>query len=137
MTATTDPTTLPTNDTTATERHTEPMATLTGGLSVLVLLNLVQVLAAFSGTEPHPPTEVVPLTAAIAALGVAAFPLVRAAQRAGLGLAVGCAGLSTIGMGPHKLLLEDGATIAPVALVGFGAAVAVIVTAVRELRAGR
>jgi hypothetical protein len=115
----------------------ESTSLLTGCVGALVLLNLVQVLAAFSGTEPHPPTQVVPFTAAIAAIGAAALPMIRVDRRLGLGLAIATASLSMVGMGPHKLLLEDGLTIAPVALTGFAAEVAIMSVAARRLRAWR
>jgi hypothetical protein len=101
------------------------------------LHNRVLVLAAFRGTEPHPPTPVVRFTAAIGALGAAALPMIRVDRRLGLGLAIATASLSMVGMGPHKLLLEDGLTIAPVALTGFAAEVAIMSVAARRLRAGR
>lgn len=108
-----------------------------GAVAALVMLHLAQVVAALAGLDPHPPVDVVPLIVAMAALGVASLPSLASGDRVGQQLAVAFALVSMIGMGPHKLFLENGATIAPVALVGFGLAVAVVVTARRNLRAGR
>ena len=55
-------------------------------------------------------------------------------QRAGYVLGIAFCLLSMIGMGPHKLFLEDGATIAPLALVGFGLELTFIRSAIASLR---
>lgn len=113
------------------------LAVMIGCLQALVLANLVQVAAGFAGADPSPPSSVVPGIAATALLGVAAIPLVRAADRLGYLLGIGFCLASMVGMGPHKLLLDNGGVIAPLALVGFALEVLFIVHAVRALRAGR
>ena len=90
-----------------------------GALYALILANTVQIAAGMAQLEVSPPQEVLPLLAATVALGVAAVPLVRAGQRSGLLLGIGFCALSLIGMGPHKLFLDDGIVIAPMALTGF------------------
>lgn len=110
------------------------MALMVGSLQALILANLVQVAAGFAGADPSPPAEVVPLIAATALLGLAALPMVRAGERLGFQLGIVFCLVSMIGMGPHKLLMEDGGVIAPMALVGFVFEVAFIVYAVRALR---
>ncbi len=110
-------------------RRSERVPRLLGALFAVVLANAVQIAAGLAGIEPSPPADVLPLIAATAALGVAAVPMVRAGDRVGLWLGIACCTLSMIGMGPHKLLLDDGLTIAPLALVGFGFAVTFIGTA--------
>ncbi|MDJ0767861.1 MAG: hypothetical protein QNJ12_03670 [Ilumatobacter sp.] len=109
-------------------------ALLVGLLQALVVANLVQVLAGFTGADPSPPADVVPGIAATALLGIAAVPMVRAGARAGYRLGIGFCLASMVGMGPHKLFMADGGVIAPMALVGFALEVAFIVAAVRTLR---
>ena len=109
-------------------------ALMIGCLQALVLANLVQVAAGFAGADPSPPSDVVPGIAATAVLGLVAIPLVRASDRLGYQLGIAFCLASMIGMGPHKLLLDNGAVIAPLALVGFAFEVVFIVHAVRALR---
>jgi hypothetical protein len=113
------------------------VSTMLGCLQALVVANLVQVAAAFAGVEPSPPSAVVPGIAATAVLGLAAIPLVRDSVRLGYGLGIAFCLASMIGMGPHKLLLDDGGVIAPLALVGFALEVLFIVHATRALRSTR
>jgi hypothetical protein len=113
------------------------LAVMIGCLQALVLANLVQVAAGFAGANPSPPSDVVPGIAATALLGVAAIPLVRASEPLGYRLGIGFCLASMVGMGPHKLFLDNGAVIAPLALVGFAFEVLFIVHAVRALRAQR
>jgi len=103
-------------------------------LYLLVFFNLVQVFAAFAGFNPHPPEAVVPLIVATAGLGIAAIPLILRSTTLGSYLSIAFAVVSMIGMGPHKLFLENGLVIAPVALLGFIAAVVLIISAVKMLR---
>lgn len=110
---------------------------MVGSLYALIVANLVQVMAGFSGADPSPPPDVVPGIAATAVLGLAALPMVRAGDRLGYRLGIGFCLASMIGMGPHKLFLEDGAVIAPMALVGFAFELLFIVHAVRALRTER
>jgi putative Mn2+ efflux pump MntP len=116
------------------DRRSEAIRLMVGCVMGLIALNAVQIGAAFAGLEPHPDAEVVPIIAATAAIGIIALPMVRAGDRLGSKLGLVFAGLSMIGMGPHKLLLENGATIAPVAIVGFLAELTFIISAVRHLR---
>lgn len=113
------------------------LALMIGSLQALIVANLVQVAAGFAEADPSPPADVIPLIAATALLGLAALPMVRAGERLGFQLGIAFCLISMIGMGPHKLFLEDGGVIAPVALVGFALEVAFIGYAVRQLRAGR
>ena len=108
---------------------------LVGALQALIAANAVQIAAAFSGTDPHPPADVVPFIAATAVLGIAALALVRAGDRLGYQLGIGFCLVSMVGMGPHKLFLDDGGVIAPLALTGFVFEVVFIAMAVRHLRA--
>jgi hypothetical protein len=105
-----------------------------GALCAVIFANLVQIAAGLAGVDPGPPADVLPLIAATAALGVAAVPMVRSGDRGGLWLGIACCTVSTIGMGPHKLFLDDGLTIAPMALIGFGFQVAFIRAAALTLR---
>lgn len=105
-----------------------------GSLYALILANAVQIAAGLAGINPSPPVEVLPLVAATTAFGVAAVPLVRAGDRAGLLLGIAFCALSLIGMGPHKLFLEDGAVIAPMALAGFGFEIVFVRAAIQSLR---
>lgn len=97
----------------------------------------MQVAAGLGGVEPSSMGEVLPLTGAITALGIVAAPLVRAGQRLDMqpGSLVALVGMS--GMGPHNLLTEDGALLAPVELRRFVTAVVFIVVAVHARRRGR
>ena len=108
-----------------------------GCVAALAMLHLAQVAAAFAGLDPHPPADVVPLIVAMAALGIASLPSLSSGDRIGQQLAAGFALVSMVGMGPHKLFLENGGTIAPVALVGFALAVTVVALARRNLRPNR
>jgi hypothetical protein len=72
--------------------------------------------------------------AATIATGVAAAPMVRAGSRHGLLLGIVFCALSFIGMGPHKLLLEDGLAIAPLALTGFTFEIVFVRAAIHALR---
>lgn len=110
---------------------------MAGCVMGLIALNLIQIGAAFAGLEPHPDAAVVPIIAATAALGIIALPMVRAGDKLGYQLGIAFAATSMIGMGPHKLFLENGMTIAPVAIVGFLAEAAFIGLAIRRLRAVR
>lgn len=116
---------------------TARLAVMIGCLQGLVLANLIQVAAGFMGADPSPPSEVVPGIAATALLGLAAIPMVRASDRLGYRLGIGFCLASMVGMGPHKLLLDNGGVIAPLALVGFAFEILFIVHAVRALRADR
>ena len=109
-------------------------ALLVGCLHALIVANLVQVAAAFAAADPSPPADVVPGIAATALLGIVALPLVRGGERLGYQVGIAFCLASMIGMGPHKLFLEDGGTIAPMALVGFALEITFIVHAVRSLR---
>lgn len=139
-TATTTPTTPTTPITTdpapGTARRVAPDRTplMLGALAALVLANLVQLAAGLAEIDVSPPPEVLPSIAATAAIGVAAVPLIRAGQRSGLLLGIACCALSLIGMGPHKLLLDHGTVIAPLALTGFAFEVVFVRAAVRTLR---
>ncbi len=121
--------------------HRQPTPTATslilGCLMGLIALNAVMITAAFANLEPRPDADIVPFIAATAAIGIIALPLVRSGVRLGYHLGIVFAAVSMIGMGPHKLFLEDGATIAPVAIVGFLAELTLIGVAVRELRTDR
>lgn len=108
-----------------------------GCLWALIVANLVQVLAGFAAADPSPPAEVVPGIAATAVLGIAALPMVRDGQRLGYRIGIGFCLASMIGMGPHKLFLDDGGVIAPLAIVGFALELLFTFHAVRALRAGR
>lgn len=116
---------------------TARLAVMIGCLQALVLANLVQVAAGFMDADPRPPSEVVPGIAATALMGLAAIPMVRASDRLGYRLGIGFCLASMVGMGPHKLLLDNGGVIAPLALVGFAFEILFIVHAVRALRAER
>ena len=106
-----------------------------GCLYALIVANLVQVLAGFTGADPSPPADVVPGIAATALLGLGALPMIRDRQPAGYKLGIAFCLASMVGMGPHKLFLENGGVIAPMALVGFAFEVVFIVHALRALRA--
>lgn len=135
MTSTMNPTSLPSDDANGRPAATPDRTALgLGALYALIAANTAQIAAGLSGIEISPPENVLPLLAATIAIGVAAVPMVRAGQRSGFVLGIVFCLVSMIGMGPHKLLLDDGAVIAPMALVGFAFEVAFIVTAVRELR---
>lgn len=110
---------------------------LIGSLQALIAANAVQIAAGFANADPSPPAEVVPGIAATAVLGIAALALVRAGDRLGYYLGIAFCLVSMVGMGPHKLFLEDGTTIAPLALVGFALEVTFIVHALRQLRASQ
>ena len=105
-----------------------------GSLYALLLANSVQIGAGLAQLEVSPPTEVLPLLAATMAVGIAAVPMIRAGDRHGLQLGIVFCVLSLIGMGPHKLFLEDGLVIAPMALTGFAFEVVFVRAAVRSLR---
>ena len=110
---------------------------MVGCLQALIVANLIQVAAGFAGVDPSPPLDVLPGIAATAMLGLAALPMVRGGERLGYQIGIGFCLASMVGMGPHKLFLEDGGVIAPLALVGFAFEVLFIVHAVRALRATR
>ena len=100
----------------------------------LILANTMQIAAGIAGIDPSPPSVLLPFIATTAALGVAAVPMVRANRRAGYLLGIVFCAVSMVGMGPHKLFLEDGLVIAPMALVGFGFEITFIRLAVVALR---
>lgn len=129
---------MPTSDTKPSQEGSGPssrVTLMTGCLFGLLLLNLVQIAAGLAGIEPSPAEDVIPIIAATAAIGLVAVPMVMAGERLGYQIGIVFSLVSMIGMGPHKLLLEDGSIIAPVALVGFAAEVAFLWAASRELRA--
>ncbi|MEM8747409.1 MAG: hypothetical protein AAGF91_11965 [Actinomycetota bacterium] len=103
-------------------------------LVALIVGHLLQLAAGFAQVEPFPPGDVLPMIGATVALGAAAIPLVRAGQRAGLMLGIAFCALSLIGMGPHKLFLENGSVIAPIALMGFAFEIVFVRAAILELR---
>ncbi len=107
---------------------------MTGALYALILLQLVQLAAGLAQVPPHPAPAVLPIIAATAALGLFALPLVRAGRRAGAYIGIAFCAAAMIGMGPHKLFLQDGGVIAPVALTGFALELAFIAAAIMSLR---
>lgn len=111
-----------------------PTALMLACLAGLVFLNIVQIAAGLSSVDIKPPENVLPLIAATAGLGIAAAVLVRSGERLGYYAGIAFCVLSMIGAGPHKIFLENGVQIAPMALLGFVAEVAFIVYAVREMR---
>lgn len=108
---------------------------MVGSLYALIVANLIQVVAGFARADPSPPDAAVPAIAATALLGLAALPMVRDGERLGFKLGIGFCLASMVGMGPHKLFLEDGGVIAPMALVGFAFELVFITQALRALRA--
>lgn len=119
----------------AAEATPPELATMLGCMYALIVANLVQVLAGFAAADPSPPAAVVPGIAATALLGLGALPMVRGGQTAGYKLGIAFCLASMVGMGPHKLFLENGGVIAPMALVGFAFEVVFIFHAIRALRA--
>ena len=111
-----------------------PLPLMIGCLLGLIALNVVQIAAGLSGIDVRPPEHVLPLIAATAVLGIAAVPMVWAGMRLGFQVGIGFCLLSMIGAGPHKLFLDDGIAIAPMALLGFVGEVVFIVLALRVLR---
>lgn len=107
---------------------------MVGALAALVFANVAQIAVGIAGIDPSPPADALPLIAATATLGIAAIPMVRTGQRAGAVLGIAFCIMSMIGMGPHKLFLEDGAVIAPMVIVGFVFEIVVIRAAVAVLR---
>lgn len=107
---------------------------MSGCLYALILLNLVQLAAGLAGVDPRPPAQVLPMIAATAALGLIAVPLVSTGRKLGYWIGIAFCFVSMVGMGPHKLFMESGTIIAPVALLGFVAEIAFIWNAVRLLR---
>ncbi len=125
------------SQTPAVEAATSPTAgrlpLMLGALYALIVANSVQIAAGLAQLELSPPEAVLPLLAATVAFGVAAVPLVRSGARAGYALGLVFCALSLIGMGPHKVFLEDGLTIAPLALTGFAFEIVFAREAVRAL----
>lgn len=109
-------------------------STMLGALAALIVANAVQIAAGLAAIDPSPPTQVLPLLAATLAVGAAAIPMVRAGARAGLHLGLAFCSLSLIGMGPHKLLLENGLVLAPLTMTGFVFEIVFVTAAIRELR---
>lgn len=107
---------------------------LVGALGALIVANAVQLAAGLAQLDLSPPANVLPLLGATIAMGVAAIPMLRAEHRAGLVVGLVVCTLSLIGMGPHKLFLDDGAAIAPLALTGFAFEVAFARAAFQVLR---
>ena len=105
-----------------------------GALYALIVANTVQIGAGLAQLDLSPPEAVLPLLAATIALGVAAVPLVRTGSRSGYVLGIVFCTLSLIGMGPHKLFLENGLAIAPMALTGFAFEIVFVREALRALR---
>ncbi len=105
-----------------------------GALSALLVANGVQVAAGLAQLDLSPPEAVLPLLGATIAIGVAAVPMIRAGERLGLVLGLLVCALSLIGMGPHKLLVDDGLAIAPLALTGFAFEIVFAHAAIRTLR---
>lgn len=108
-----------------------------GALYALILANAVQIAAGLAQLDLSPPVEVLPLLGATVALGVASVPLVRAGQRQGLLVGIAFCALSLIGMGPHKLFVEDGLILAPMALTGFTFEIVFVRAAIQALRSHR
>lgn len=119
---------------TATRVGASSQSVMIGALNALIVANLVQVLAGFTAADPSPPSEVVPGIAATALLGLGALPMVRDRQPTGYKLGIAFCLASMVGMGPHKLFMENGGVIAPMALVGFAFEVVFIIHALRALR---
>ena len=108
-----------------------------GALYALIVANGVQIAAGLAQLELSPPQAVMPLLGATVAIGVAAVPLVKSSVRAGYLAGIVFCALSLIGMGPHKVFLDDGLTIAPLALTGFAFEIVFVREAVRALRGRR
>lgn len=104
-------------------------------LFALIFLNLAQVAAGLTSIEPRPPAFALPLIIATVAVGIFATVLTIARSTLGYYVGIPFALLSFIGMGPHKLLAEDGMIIAPVALLGFVLEVIYLWVAIRCVRA--
>ena len=110
------------------------LSLMPAALYALILANSVQIAAGLAQLKLSPPEAVLPLLAATVAVGVAAVPLVRAGVRAGYRLGLLFCAFSLIGMGPHKLFLDNGLAIAPLALTGFAFEIVFVREAVRALR---
>ncbi|MEO1056210.1 MAG: hypothetical protein AAFY28_04775 [Actinomycetota bacterium] len=110
------------------------VAVMLAALYALILANGVQLAAGLAEIELSPPADVLPMLGATIALGVAAVPLVRANQRIGYVIGLAFCVLSLIGMGPHKLFVDDAAAIAPLALTGFAFEIVFAREAIRALR---
>lgn len=123
--------------TNTTQLSTESPSAMVGCLYALIMANLVQILAGLAGAHPSPPADVLPGIAATAMLGLAALPMVQVGERRGYQLGIVFCLASLVGMGPHKLFLDDGGVIAPMALVGFALEIAFTVSAIRALRSQR
>lgn len=133
MTTTITETTNPT-ESTHTPTYTDRIPLMLGALCALILANGVQIAAGLAQLDLSPPVEVLPLLAATVAVGVASVPMVRAGRRHGLSLGIAFCALSLIGMGPHKLFLDDGLIIAPMALTGFAFEIVFVRAAIQALR---
>lgn len=101
---------------TPTGREVSRQSMMLGALYAVILANGVQVAAGLAGLDVSPPEALLPFIVATAVLGIA-FCVI-----------------SMIGMGPHKVFLEDGLVIAPLALVGFAFELTFIRLAVPALR---
>lgn len=110
-----------------------PIALLSGCLYALIFLNLMQLAAGLAGVDPRPPATVLPMIAGTTAIGLVALPLIRSGQRLGLMIGGLFCLVSMVGMGPHKLFLEDGLVIAPVAIIGFLVEITFLWFALRHL----
>jgi hypothetical protein len=130
----TSPLTHPTVTTPTDRTITDPMPRMLGALCALLVANGVQVAAGLAQLDLSPPEAVLPLLGATIAIGVAAVPMIRAGQRLGIALGLLVCALSLIGMGPHKLLVDDGLAIAPLALTGFAFEIVFAHAAIRTLR---
>ncbi len=124
----------PSPDTTSRPAIGSKTSVMIGALYALLAANGVQIAAGLAGIDPSPPPQVLPLLAATVAIGLAALPMVSAGRRGGLVLGIAFCVLSFIGMGPHKLFLEDGLIIAPMALTGFAFEIVFVKAAIDKLR---
>ncbi len=101
----------------------QPHVNISASIIALLILNVVMLLALFTGTVPHPPHEVPPFAlgpflGASLALGAAALHLVQRRARYGTALAVFFALVVLLSFGPQKYFDPVFSRIWPAVILG-------------------
>lgn len=114
---------------------------LRGALATVIAIHTLMLFALYTGTAPHPPSEIVPFAlgpflTAVIAVGCGTWTM-AGRGRAGAVLALITAALALVSLGPQKYIDPAFSRIWPAVLTGQIAIAALIVLAVRGLRAPR
>lgn len=119
--------------------HTQSPAA--AGLTALIILQIVMLLALFFQTAPHPPLTVPPFAigpfiGASLAIAAAAMMLGATDTKAGAALSLLAVACAMVSFGPQKYFDAQFSLIWPAVLTGQAASVVILVSAIHRLRHG-